>query len=57
MRNQVALAYKKSGDIETYKDDLKKLDVIEDVYDTRYIINEGNVKEALGKEFKTKEKK
>ena len=57
MRNQVALAYKKSGDIETYKDDLKKLDVIEDVYDTRYIINEGNIKEALGKEFRIKEKK
>jgi len=57
MRNQVALAYKKNGDIETYKDDLRRLDLIEDVYDTRMIVNQNDQGKALGKEFKTKEKK
>ena len=56
LRKAVALAYKERGDIETYKDDLRKLDVMEDTYDTRYIVNEGNIKKALGKEFKSKDK-
>ena len=57
MRNEVALAYKKNGNIETYKDDLRRLDLIEDVYDTRMIVNQNDQGKALGKEFKTKEKK
>ena len=51
MRKDVALAYKENSDIQTYKDDLRKIDVLEDTYDTRLIINEGDEKKALGKEF------
>ena len=54
LRNEVALAYKKSGDIETFKDDLRKIDVIEDTYDTRLIVNQNNQDQALGNVFKTK---
>jgi len=50
IRNEVAIAYKKSGDIETYKDDLRKIDIIEDTYDTRSLIFD-NQEKALGKEF------
>jgi len=57
LRNEVAMAYKSSGDINTYKDDLRKIDVMEDTYDTRLVINDGIVEKALGQEFKTKEKK
>ena len=57
MRKEVALAYKESGDLETYKDDLRKLDIIEDTYDTRLVIYEGNQDNALGRQFKIKEKK
>lgn len=57
MRKQVALAYKESGDLETYKDDLRKLDIIEDTYDTRLVIYDGNQENALGRQFKIKEKK
>ena len=56
IRNEVALAYKKSGDIETYKDDLRKIDIIEDTYDTRALIFD-NQEKALGNEFGIKEKK
>ena len=56
IRNEVALAYKKSGDIETYKDDLRKIDIIEDTYDTRVLIFD-NQEKALGNEFGIKEKK
>ena len=56
LRNEVAKAYATHKDIELYKDDLRKLDLIEDVYDTRLIINDGKVDRALGKEFKIKEK-
>lgn len=55
MRNEIAKAYATSGDIETYKDDLRKIDLIEDVYDTRLIINDGNQDRALGNVFKIKE--
>ena len=51
MRKDVALAYKENSNIQTYKDDLRKIDVLEDTYDTRLIINEGDEKKALGKEF------
>jgi len=57
LRNEVAIAYKSSVDINTYKDDLRKIDVMEDTYDTRLVINDGIVEKALGQEFKTKEKK
>ena len=57
MRKDVALAYKESGDLETYKDDLRKIDIIEDTYDTRIVIFENDKGKALGKEFKKKEKK
>ncbi len=57
MRKEVALAYKESGDLETYKDDLRKLDIIEDTYDTRLVIYDGNQDNALGRQFKIKEKK
>ena len=55
MRNEVALAFKKDGDMERYKDDLKHIDRIEDVYDVRLFINDGDIKAALGKEWKIKE--
>ena len=54
MRNEVALAFKKDGDMERYKDDLKHIDRIEDVFDVRLFIF-GNTKDALGKEWKIKE--
>ena len=54
LRNEVAKAYAKTKDIETYKDDLKKIDLIEDVYDTRLIINNNDQDKALGNVFKTK---
>ena len=57
IRKEIAIAYGKSKDLETYKDDLRKIDLIEDTYDTRLIINDGDVKAALGKEFRIKEKK
>ena len=57
IRKEIAIAYGKSKDIEIYKDDLRKIDIIEDTYDTRLVINEGDVKAALGKEFRIKEKK
>jgi len=57
LRKEIALAYGINKDIETYKDDLRKIDIIEDTYDTRLIINDGDVKEALGKEFTPKVKK
>ncbi len=57
MRKEVALAYKESGDLETYKDDLRKIDIIEDTYDTRLVIYDGNQDNALGRQFKIKEKK
>jgi len=50
IRNEVAKAYGISGDIETYKDDLRKIDIIEDTYDTRSLIFD-NQEKALGKEF------
>ncbi|BAQ86376.1 hypothetical protein [uncultured Mediterranean phage uvMED] len=56
LRNEIAKAYVTHRDIELYKDDLRKLDLIEDVYDTRLIINDGKVDRALGKEFKIKKK-
>jgi len=54
LRNEVAKAYAKTKDIETYKDDLKKIDLIEDVYDTRLIVNNNDQDKALGNVFKTK---
>ena len=57
LRNEIAIAYGKSKDLETYKDDLRKIDLIEDTYDTRLTINDGDVKAALGKEFTIKNKK
>ena len=54
LRNEVAIAFKKHGDIEIYKDDLRKVDVIEDTYETRVVVY-GDVKKAIGKEFKSKE--
>ena len=56
LRKAVALAFKDNKDIETYKDDLKKIDVIEDTYDTRLIIMK-NEDLALGKEFLPKKVK
>jgi len=56
LRKEVALAYGNNKDIETYKDDLRKIDIIEDTFDTRMIIFE-DVKNALGKEFTPKVKK
>jgi len=56
IRNEVAKAYGKSGDIETYKDDLRKIDIIEDTYDTRSLIFD-NQETALGKEFGIKKEK
>ena len=56
LRNEIAKAYATHNNIELYKDDLRKLDLIEDVYDTRLIIHDGKVDRALGKEFKIKEK-
>ncbi len=50
IRNEVAKAYGITGDIETYKDDLRKIDIIEDTYDTRSLIFD-NQEKALGKEF------
>ena len=55
LRNDVAKAYAISKDINTYKDDLRKIDLIEDVYDTRLIIFENDKNKALGSVFKTKE--
>lgn len=57
IRKEIAIAYGKSKDLETYKDDLRKIDIIEDTYDTRLAINDGDVKAALGKEIRIKEKK
>jgi hypothetical protein len=54
LRNDVAKAYAISKDINTYKDDLRKIDLIEDVYDTRLIIFENDKNKALGSVFKTK---
>ena len=51
MRKDVALAYKQNSDIQTYKDDLRKIDVLEDTYDTRLIVYGNDEKKALGKEF------
>ena len=55
LRNDIAKAYAISKDINTYKDDLRKIDLIEDVYDTRLIIFENDKNKALGSVFKTKE--
>jgi len=55
LRNDVAKKYAISKDINTYKDDLRKIDLIEDVYDTRLIIFENDKNKALGSVFKTKE--
>tara|TARA_R110002020_G_scaffold215917_1_gene423242 strand:+ start:1862 stop:3508 length:1647 start_codon:yes stop_codon:yes gene_type:complete len=54
MRDEVAVAFKKHGNIEQYKDDLKYIDRIEDVFDVRITIFNGDIKKALGKELKTK---
>ena len=51
MRKDVALAYKENSNIQTYKDDLRKIDVLEDTYDTRLIVYGNDEKKALGKEF------
>ena len=56
LRKAVALAFKDNKDIETYKDDLRKIDVIEDTYDTRLIIMKDEDL-ALGKEFLPKKVK
>ena len=44
----------KKIDIKEYKDDLRKLDIIQDTFDTRQIIF-GNVKEAIGDQFISKD--
>ena len=54
MRDEVAVAFKKHGNIEQYKDDLKYIDRIEDVFDVRITIFNGDIKKALGKELKIK---
>jgi len=54
LRNDVAKQYAITKDINTYKDDLRKIDLIEDVYDTRLIIFENDQAKALGSVFKTK---
>ena len=56
LRKAVALAFKDNKDIETYKDDLKKIDIMEDTYDTRLIIMKDEDL-ALGKEFLPKKNK
>jgi hypothetical protein len=56
LRKAVALAFKGNKDIETYKDDLRKIDVMEDTYDTRLIIMKDEDL-ALGKEFLPKKVK
>jgi hypothetical protein len=56
LRKAVALAFKDNKDIETYKDDLRKIDVMEDTYDTRLIIMKDEDL-ALGKEFLPKKVK
>jgi len=55
LRQKVAEAFKKKKiDMQQYKDDLSKIDIIEDTFDTRLTIF-GNVRgKALGKEFEIK---
>jgi len=57
MRDAAAISLKDSGDFQQFKDDLKHIDRIEDVYDVRLKLYDGNVEKALGKDLRIKKKK
>ena len=55
IRDEVAKSYKnKKIDLNEYKNDLRKLDIIEDTFNARQTIF-GNVKDAIGDTFGVKE--
>ena len=56
MRDAVAVAYKESGNLQQYKDDLKHIDRIEDVFGVRVSLF-GTTEGALGKIFGIKKEK
>ena len=57
MRDAAAIALKEHGDFQQFKDDLKHIDRIEDVFDVRLSLYDGNVEKALGKDLRIKKKK
>jgi hypothetical protein len=54
LRKDAAIAFKKHGNIDIYKEDIKLIDRIEDVYDVRLFVNEGDIGKALGKKLRIK---
>ena len=54
MRKDVAINFKTTKNMSQYKEDMKRIDQLEDVFGVRLDIFEGDVNKALGKELKEK---
>ena len=54
MRKDVAINFKTTKNMSEYKEDMKRIDQLEDVFGVRLDIFEGDVNKALGKELKEK---
>ena len=54
MRKDVAINFKTSKNMSQYKEDMKRIDQLEDVFEVRRDIFEGDINKALGKELKDK---
>ena len=52
MRKDVAINFKTSKNMSQYKEDMKRIDQLEDVFEVRRDIFEGDISKALGKELK-----
>ena len=54
MRKDVAINFKTTKNMSQYKEDMKRIDQLEDVFGVRLDIYDGDINKALGKELKEK---
>ena len=54
MRQDVAVNFKTTKNMSQYKEDMKRIDRLEDVFEVRLSIFDNDINKALGKELKEK---
>ena len=54
MRKDVAINFKTTKNMSQYKEDMKRIDRLEDVFEVRLSIFDNDINKALGKELKEK---
>ena len=54
MRKEVAINFKTTKNMSQYKEDMKRIDRLEDVFGVRLDVYDNDINKALGKELKEK---